>query len=76
MPNISYPKRRLLGSLLAPPVPRRTRHIYISLESYLRGESNGIGYVAWDEVFTENVIHYYNVPLPAETDIGGTLASI
>ena len=31
---------------------------YTSFERYFQGESNGVGYKAWDRVFTENVGNY------------------
>ena len=38
-----------------PSVLHQNHYIYISLERYLQGESNGIGFVAWGEDSTENV---------------------
>jgi hypothetical protein len=64
-------KRRLLESLLAPSVLHQTRHIYISTESYLQGESNGTGYVGRGEDSMENVVYYCRVPLSVKTDISG-----
>src|SRR5271156_1918143 len=64
-------KRRLLGSPLALSVLRQTRHIYISIESYLQGESNGIGYVARGKDSTANVIYYCMVSLSVKMDISG-----
>ena len=49
---------------------------YSTLESYSQVEFNSICYKVWGESSMKNVIDYYKVPLPAETDISGTLASI
>src|ERR1700677_4692586 len=64
-------KRRLLGSPLALSFLHQTRHIYISTESYLQGESNGIGYVARGKDSMANMVYYCMVSPSVKMDISG-----